>query len=197
MKYPTRFLSYMLEPGLLIGLAVSILVIPIPWLIAWGIAVIVHELGHLSALYLCSKGVYALNFGSRGVKLHTEELGEKEGICAAAGPIASFLLFVTCTSFPRLRICGLIHSLFNLLPIYPLDGGRVLKWFLSYTIKVKNCDRILWWVSLSFIVLLSVIFLILMLQFQVGLLPFIFLYYLLEKSQIIKYSCKDGRIRVQ
>ena len=48
----------------------------------------------------------------------------QEIICAAAGPMANLLLML----FPSrlFMVCNLLVLVFNLLPIEPLDGGKIL-----------------------------------------------------------------------
>lgn len=47
--------------------------------------------------------------------------------CAAAGPLGSFLFARAMTFFPEASVCALVQGIYNLLPVYPLDGGRIFR----------------------------------------------------------------------
>ena len=51
----------------------------------------------------------------------------QEALSALAGPAGSFLMLLLCRVFPEAALWGTVQGLFNLLPVYPLDGGRVLR----------------------------------------------------------------------
>lgn len=88
-----------------------------------------HEAGHLAALYLLRVPVLGMELRGTGAVLHTGQMHPvKEAVCTAAGPLANaLLLFAFFRRFPPLALVNLVLLVYNLLPIYPLDGGRLLR----------------------------------------------------------------------
>lgn len=120
--------SIQISAGVFLMLAGMLLLIPVQWVLAVVIAAIVHESCHAIAIELLGGNVKVIHIGCRGVVMETDPLTyPREGICAFAGPIGSFALLLLVHWFPRTAICGAIHGLFNLIPLLPLDGGRVLR----------------------------------------------------------------------
>lgn len=107
--------------------ALLLLTLPLPWLAAAGAAAGIHEAGHLLAIRLLGAPTPKIRVGCRGAKIHTCFSDPwREFLCAAAGPAAGLLLLLAARWFPRIAVCGLVQSIYNLLPVYPLDGGRML-----------------------------------------------------------------------
>jgi len=115
-------------------------------LIAVGVfaSVALHELGH--SWVAIRKGcqvreIMLLPIGGVAKMSHIPSRPMDEFLVAAAGPLVSFLLAVlfwglTFTGFftmlfINLFVINLMLCLFNLLPSFPMDGGRIFRAFMS------------------------------------------------------------------
>lgn len=108
--------------------AVLLMVLPLQWVAAMVLAAAVHEFSHIAAISLTGGKIYQVKVGIRGAVVETGEmLPWKELLCALAGPVCSACLLLLVRWLPRTAICGAVHCLYNLLPLFPLDGGRVLR----------------------------------------------------------------------
>ena len=116
------------EGGAWIVLGIGALILPLRFLLGVILAATVHELGHLTAMYFAGvqiEGIFIHPFGAR-IQAGPMEPGT-EIICALAGPLAGVLTIFAWKWFPELALAGLVQTIFNLIPIYPLDGGRVAR----------------------------------------------------------------------
>lgn len=181
-----------IQPSAYILLAVLILLLPLDWLIAALVAASIHELGHLAAIRAFGAHLEFVSVGGTGARIHTEPMdGREEFFCAAAGPAASLLQVLLCRLFPKLALCGLVQGMFNLIPVHPMDGGRMLHCALR-----RFCPR--WAEGIFHIVqcLLLGIFLVLTLMAAIdaneGIVPFFVCVMVLSRVAISKIPCKSA-----
>ena len=136
-----------IEPGACILWAFLILTLPFRFLMTAMLAALIHEACHALAIRMMGGRILGLTIGAGGMVMEVTELDAKgELLCALAGPTGSLLL--ACLPFPMLALCGLCQGIFNLLPIMPLDGGRILGAILDMTLpryreKIERCAEFL------------------------------------------------------
>lgn len=113
--------------GSLIGISLMILLLPLRWLLAAMTAALLHELGHYCAVRLLGGSVHQLQFGFLGAVMNATGLTQRaEIICLLAGPLVGLFPLLFFRYVPTIALCGTIQSAYNLLPITPLDGGKIL-----------------------------------------------------------------------
>jgi len=127
-----------LSPAFCIMLAMMLLILPLKWLAAAAIAAMYHELCHVIAIRLCRGDIHRFSLSADGASLDISSLSAaQELICSLAGPIGGLCLLFFAHWIPRIAVCAAFQSLYNLLPLYPLDGGRAL-WCVITMIMPEN-----------------------------------------------------------
>ena len=125
-------------------------------------AVVVHELGHIAALSLLGFRIKGIELEPAGLKINYAGSSgvSKEILSALAGPMAgmffSAILLLIFKDYKLSADISVIYSLFNLLPIMPLDGGRALKSYLDFTLELDKAEKLGFTVSTVFSMLIAV-----------------------------------------
>ena len=180
-----------IAPGTWIVSALMLLILPLNWLLAAATAACFHELCHYFSLRLCCVPVYRIKVSGRGAVIDTAPMNlRQEFFCALAGPLGGLCLLLFLRWIPRIAICGAVQSLFNLLPIYPLDGGRALGCIANRFLPPHRAASLLTWtarICLCGIVLLG---LLATLRYHLGLLPLLLAIILWIRSKKRKIPCK-------
>ena len=97
------------------------------------LASFLHEAGHGAVLLLCGAEIRKLKLGGLGASIVTGPLSwGRELAAAAAGPTVNLALgLLALHSHPPFAVVSLFLFAFNMLPVCPLDGGRMLRALLS------------------------------------------------------------------
>jgi stage IV sporulation protein FB len=135
-----------------------LLAAPLP-LVGWTLlACVIHELGHYLAIRLLGGEVEALQLTGLGAVMVPQGMFcyREECLIALAGPAASLALaLLTAPVEETLAGVSLVLGLFNLLPLAPLDGGRVLRGLVCRWFGPDTGERISAWVTRFFALALS------------------------------------------
>lgn len=180
-----------ISPLFFLSIAAGLLIVPVRWLIAWLLATVVHELFHLITMMILRVPIYEIQISISGVRIQTGYMSWwKELICTLAGPLGAFALMLFSRYFPYMAICATIQSVFNLLPIYPFDGGRAIKCVTEKLIGEYYALKVLLIVKAITLVLFVVFSVWLALYTDIGVFSIILCSLLLIRTNIINRPCK-------
>ncbi|SEN34491.1 site-2 protease family protein [Lihuaxuella thermophila] len=135
------------------------------------VLIVIHELGHVTAAWSFGWRIHSMELLPFGGVAKMDEWGtvpaREEIIVALAGPFQHVYIVLMSFMFEQAGwwteewteyfIRGnLMIACFNLLPVYPLDGGRVLQAVLSYFLPYRRVIAWTLWFSLLFSFLMAV-----------------------------------------
>lgn len=186
------------SPMAYVYLSLILLVIPLRWALAWVLAAGFHELFHGIALWLCGIEIERIDVGIHGAKIQTLDLAPAQMvICALAGPLGGVLLLSLWHYFPRLALCALVQTLFNLIPILPLDGGQVLGGLLRLVLPerwVYTTNKAVEFIIFAVLITISILAIV---SWKLGIFPLLLTAALAIHRKNRKIPCKWSGIKVQ
>ena len=154
--------------------------------------IFIHELGHLlTARYFNWKidKIYIYPLG--GITKINDKINKplkEEIIIVLMGPIFQMIYYYVLIKMgvQDILLFNLILLLFNLLPIYPLDGGKILNLVFSFFLSYKLSYKITFFFSFLFYIIL-----VLFSLFYFHSIFFIIVIFFLIFKIIDEYSKKD------
>ena len=176
-----------IKPNTYIYMVLLLFLIPLKWLLAWVFAAGFHELCHLFAVKLCGGEILHMTVGIGGAKMVCSPMSNKKSLFAVlCGPIGGLLPVLFARWIPRAALCCWLLSMYNLLPLLCLDGGRAIEIVLGTKAVI---------IHKLFLIMLSIgaVFVSVVLHF--GLLPLGIIVILWLKNR--KSPCKPGACKVQ
>lgn len=183
-------------PSFFFVMAAAVLMIPFRWLLSWLIAAVVHEICHLMAIHICGLSVGFITIGGFGAVIHMDDApGRRLALCSLAGPLGGLLLMLAVRIIPRIALCAFVQSLYNLLPIYPLDGGQVVAGLLTPLFSTKTVKSVLMIIKCVVAVVLTVAAIYATAVLKLGIFPVVFAVAIIIKNKNI--PCKPMPLRVQ
>ena len=152
------------------------------------ISILIHEIAHIVTALLLKVNVTELLLMPFGACASYNERisSKKEIIISIAGPLMSLLVSFFSKDILISNV-NLVIMILNLIPIYPLDGGRIQKNFLEIKYGYNKGIKISQITSDFFIVLVFIISIIFIIYFKNFYLLFLSLYiYTLSKKEMKK-----------
>lgn len=112
--------------------------------------VTLHELCHIGAAALCGASASSVTVYPIGECAAIDGFEDihifKRVIILLCGPVFNIILGL-CFFGSELGNINLVLGIFNLLPVYPLDGGKILHYTAAYFTGTLRSGRYITWVS--------------------------------------------------
>ena len=161
-----------ISAGFLLFLAGMLLLAPLEWIIAFAVAAGFHELCHLAAIRVLTGNSAKVRLYANGAQMPIPQMSAgREAVCAISGPLGGLMLLPLVGILPRIAICSAIQSVYNLLPIYPFDGGRALRCATAMLFPPNIARAVCRWMEVVFVILLIVVSIYASFWLKLGLFP--------------------------
>lgn len=125
---------------------------------------LIHEIGHLIAGILLGLKVKSINIMPFGVSINFEDYSNKyiikKIIIAMAGPLVNLAIVILgmYNNWEEdIIYANVLIGMFNLIPLYPLDGGRILKYIIQIATNSKEAETMTNRLSNILIIILTLI----------------------------------------
>ena len=189
-------IGFSVSPGVYFFFALLILLMPLRWIVAAVVSVTVHELCHILAIRAFGVPIYSVQLSMSGARIRTHEMPLwKELVCTLAGPFGGVLLLLLARWFPATALCAGFHTLYNLLPVYPQDGGRALRCGTRLLLPECWANRICQGVEYICLAGVGILGLYGTFALKLGILPLLFPAIFLRRSLGMKISLQRGERR--
>lgn len=185
------------DASLYLWLAALLMFLPLDWVLSAFTAALIHEFCHIAVLLILGGKISRVRISVTGCVLDAEAPVDFVSFCSIlAGPIGSIALLILAESLPKIAVCGFIHGLYNLLPFFPLDGGRGLHLIFESLIP-KYADTVIWWTGWIACCILLTTAVWCCYAFSWGIVPIFLVLFWIIQMHPRKIPCKPSGIGVQ
>jgi Zn-dependent protease len=143
------------------------LIFPMTTTIGIFVSVLLHEMGHAWMANRKGYNVYSITIDMlSGAAAIDSNMHDRDSISiTASGPITTLLLsiisFIGYTIYPigflyELSIINVFLFIFNILPIYPMDGGQIVRSYANLSRNRYQNRRLASWISVVFSALMVI-----------------------------------------
>lgn len=186
-----------IDPQTYLFWALLLLLFPLNWLSAVFLAAIFHELCHVLAVKLLKGNIRNFHVHWNGCVLEVDRFKDvHQFVSILAGPLGSLSLVLLHRIAPRIAVCGFFQGIYNLIPLLPLDGGRLLRHIL-YHVCPERSEIIMQGIELVLRVCIMIGILLLIVSRILNPLPGIILAIWNIRLTMRKFPCKPFKIGVQ
>ena len=131
------------------------------YFIAYFSLLIIHEFGHAITGIILGYKLIKIDFYPLGgvtiLDLPINISLSKEILILIMGPILQIIGYLLLkNTFPYIRLYHYTLLIFNLLPLYPLDGGKIINILFNYKFNYLNSFKITYYISIVTIIILFI-----------------------------------------
>lgn len=181
-----------IHPIFIIVVFVFTLIGRFEFILYYTLLILIHEIGHITISIIFKwnvESVVILPFGGliKFRELINKPLIEEFLICIS-GIIFQFIFYILIKDYISYNYFSLINYfiiIFNLIPIYPLDGSKIINVFLNYITSFYNSLNITITLSYIFINLITLYF------FDVNRIVYIVLFFLIKEVNKLNKDKKN------
>ena len=172
--------------------------------------ILIHELSHLIVGILIGGKPQKMTISIFGVSIEFYSYGKNKTfskiIFFLIGPFVNILIAIMSYMYMKdsnektlIVYTNLAIGSFNLLPILPLDGGKIIKEILKVILGFEKSNKIMIFVSKCFLMIVSLIYSVLIIEIKNVMILFLLIYlwylYSIEEKKYMLYLKTKAAIR--
>lgn len=172
--------------------------------------ILIHELAHLVIGILIGGIPKKMTISVFGVSIDFYSYGKNKVLSKLLfffiGPLINILIGIFCYKFMNnsaeknlIVYTNFAIGIFNLFPILPLDGGKIMKEILKVLFGFEMSNKIMIFVSKGFLLIASLIYSVLIIKIKNIMILFLLMYlwylYSIEEKKYILYLKTKSAIK--